>query len=89
MVRRGTRNFRLGIFLLNALAAASFAFAQQVNGKEVASGKVPITAPVAFTANDCLDFGSDLGSPVSLDYFDAAPFAFNGPLGTSTIKYMK
>lgn len=61
----------------------------RVNGKEVATGKVPITAPMAFTANDCLDFGSDLGSPVSLDYFDAAPFAFNGTLGTSTIKYVK
>ena len=61
----------------------------KVNGKEVASGKVPITAPVAFTANDCLDFGSDLGSPVSLDYFDEAPFKFNGNLGTSTIKYVK
>ena len=61
----------------------------KVNGKEVASGQVPITAPLAFTANDCLDFGSDLGSPVSLDYFDAAPFKFNGTLGTSTVKYIK
>jgi hypothetical protein len=26
------------------------------------------------------------GSPVSLDYFDNAPFAFNGTLGTSTTK---
>jgi hypothetical protein len=28
-------------------------------------------------------------APVSLDYFDAAPFKFNGTLGTSTIKYVK
>jgi arylsulfatase len=48
-----------------------------------------MTAPMAFTANDCLDFGSDLGSPVSRDYFDKAPFTFNGTLGTSTIKYVK
>ena len=61
----------------------------KVNGKEVATGQVPITAPVAFTANDCLDFGSDLSSPVSLNYYDAAPFKFNGTLGTSTIKYVK
>lgn len=61
----------------------------KVNGKEVAAGKVPMTAPMAFTANDCLDFGSDLGSPVSLDYFDQAPFSFNGTLGKSTVKYMK
>ena len=59
----------------------------KVNGEEVAQGQVPITAPLLFTANDCLDFGSDLGSPVSLDYFDEAPFEFNGTLGTSIIRY--
>ncbi|MBL7874459.1 MAG: arylsulfatase [Cyclobacteriaceae bacterium] len=60
-----------------------------VNGKEVAKGQVPITAAVAFTANDCLDFGSDLGSPVSTDYYDQAPFTFNGTLGVSKIWYPK
>jgi arylsulfatase len=47
-----------------------------------------MTAPLVFTANDCLDFGSDLGSPVSLDYFDQAPFAFNGNIGTTRIAYL-
>lgn len=61
--------------------------ALKVNGKEVANGQVPITAPLTFTANDCLDFGSDLGSPVSIDYYDEAPFEFNGTLGTSKIWY--
>ncbi len=61
----------------------------KVNGNEVAKGQVPITAAVAFTANDCLDFGSDLGSPVSLDYYDDAPFDFNGTIGTSKIWYPK
>jgi arylsulfatase len=60
----------------------------KVNGKEVAGGQVPMTAPLVFTANDCLDFGSDLGSPVSLDYFDQAPFAFNGNIGTTRIAYL-
>jgi hypothetical protein len=31
---------------------------------------VPITAVLGFIANDCLDIGSDLGLPMSLDYFD-------------------
>jgi arylsulfatase len=61
----------------------------KVNGKEVAKGQVPITAPLVFTANDCLDFGSDLGSPVSIDYYDQAPFEFNGTLGESKIWYPK
>src|ERR1039458_7355780 len=61
----------------------------KVNGQAVAQGRVPISVTLGFTANDCLDFGSDLGSPVSLDYFDKAPFEFNGTLGKSTIKYVK
>jgi arylsulfatase len=61
----------------------------KVNGKPVAQGKVPRTAAFHFTANDCLDLGCDLGSPVSLDYFDQAPFAFNGSLGTTKVTYVK
>jgi len=75
--------------LLAPHPGSSAQITMKVNGREVATGKVPITAPIAFTANDCLDFGSDLGSPVSLEYFDAAPFKFNGTLGTSTVKYVK
>lgn len=61
----------------------------KVDGEPYASGVVPMTAAIAFTANDCLDFGSDLGSPVSLDYYDATPFRLNGKLGTSTVRYTK
>jgi arylsulfatase len=61
----------------------------KVNGRQVATGKVPITAPFAFTANDCLDIGSDLGSPVSLDYFDDAPFAFKGEIEEVKVQYTK
>jgi hypothetical protein len=58
-----------------------------VNGREVMSGTVPRTAPLLFTANDCLDIGFDWGSPVSTEYFDKAPFEFEGTLGTTTISY--
>lgn len=61
----------------------------KVNGEVVASGRVPISVALGFTANDCLDIGSDLGSPVSLDYFDQAPFAFNGKIITTKIAYPK
>jgi arylsulfatase A-like enzyme len=74
---------------LAAKPASPLGVTIKVNGEVVAEGEVPISAPLAFTANDCLDLGSDLGSPVSVDYFDAAPFAFNGKLGTTTIKYVK
>jgi arylsulfatase len=61
----------------------------KVNGQIAAQGRVPLTAGYHFTSNDCLDLGSDLGSPVSLDYFDQAPFAFNGTIGTTKIAYPK
>jgi arylsulfatase len=31
----------------------------------------------------------DLGFAISLDYFDKAPFAFNGTIGTTRISYPK
>jgi hypothetical protein len=60
----------------------------RVNGMVVAEGKVPLSAPLLFTANDCLDIGTDLGSPVSLDYFDKAPFKFNGKIEKVHVKYV-
>jgi arylsulfatase A-like enzyme len=62
--------------------------ALKVNGAVVAKGHVPISAPLLFTANDCLDVGIDLGSPVSLEYFDRAPFAFNGKINEVKVKYL-
>ena len=69
--------------LVEAKATAPLDVTLGVDGKLVAQGRVPVTAPLSFTANDALD----LGSPVSRDYYDQAPFAFNGTLGTTTIKY--
>ena len=60
----------------------------KVNGKEVASGTVPVSAPLLFTANDCLDFGVDLGSPVSVEYYDEAPFKFNGKIDQARVEYL-
>lgn len=59
----------------------------KVNGKKVAGGKVPRCAPLTFTANECLDLGADLGSPVSLDYYERKPFKFTGTLHTTKVKY--
>ena len=59
----------------------------KVNGEVVATGQVPISAPLLFTANDCLDIGIALGSPVSLDYCDKAPFKFNGAIEKVHVQY--
>ena len=60
----------------------------KVNGEEVASGVVPVSAPLAFTANDALDFGIDLGSPVGIEYYDQAPFKFNGKIEGARVEYL-
>jgi arylsulfatase A-like enzyme len=60
----------------------------KVNGEVAATGQVPISAPLAFTANDCLDIGIALGSPVSLDYRDKAPFKFNGTIKQVRVEYV-
>jgi arylsulfatase len=49
-----------------------------IDGVEVARTTVKRTVPAAFTASETFDVGADLGSPVSLDYFDRPPFAFDG-----------
>ncbi len=61
----------------------------KVNGNVVAQGQVPAAMSLHFTSNATFDIGTDLDSPVSLDYFDQAPFAFNGTIGTTKISYPK
>ena len=51
-----------------------------VDGKGAARTTVKRTVPAAFTASETFDVGIDLGSPVSLDYFDRRPFAFTGKI---------
>jgi arylsulfatase len=61
----------------------------KANGAVVAQGRVPSAMSLHFTSNATFDIGCDLDSPVSLDYFDQAPFPFNGTIGTTRIWYPK
>ncbi|MEI8374111.1 MAG: arylsulfatase [Planctomycetota bacterium] len=61
----------------------------KVNGSVAAQGRVPAAMSLHFTSNATFDIGSDQDSPVSLDYFDQAPFPFNGTIGTTRIAYPK
>ncbi|MCD2443276.1 sulfatase-like hydrolase/transferase [Agromyces sp. SYSU K20354] len=58
-----------------------------VDGAEVGSGTVPISAPLLFTANDCLDIGRAYGGAVSRQYADRMPFAFDGEIDDVHIAY--
>jgi len=53
-----------------------------VDGKEVARTTVKRTVPAAFSASETFDVGVDLGSPVSVDYFERRPFAFDGRISS-------
>jgi hypothetical protein len=58
-----------------------------VNNTQLASGRVPVSAPLLFTANDCLDIGVCHGGRVSLDYYERAPFPFNGTIKNVNVRY--
>jgi arylsulfatase len=58
-----------------------------VNGEQAAQWRIERSVPAAHTASETFDVGSDLGSPVSLDYLDRAPFSFNGTIKRIHIKY--
>jgi arylsulfatase len=51
-----------------------------INGKQAATGTVKRTIPAGFTASETFDVGMDTSSPVADDYFEQAPFAFNGTI---------
>jgi arylsulfatase len=59
----------------------------KVNGKRVGQGLIERSVPALFTASETFDVGVDLGSPVALDYFDRAPFKFNGKIEKINIRY--
>ncbi|CAE6851610.1 hypothetical protein R75461_07501 [Paraburkholderia nemoris] len=59
-----------------------------VDGVEVAKATTPVTASLAFSASETFDVGANPGSSVSLDYFDRAPFKFNGRIADVHVVYL-
>ncbi|WP_250434199.1 arylsulfatase [Hanstruepera flava] len=60
----------------------------KINGEKIGQGRIERSVPALHTASETFDVGVDLGSPVSLDYFDRAPFRFNGKIEKINIKYI-
>ena len=56
-----------------------------INGKLAGAVEVANVTPGRFSATETLDIGMDLGSTVSMDYHDKAPFAFTGTIKTVRI----
>lgn len=57
------------------------------DGDELGSGTVPVSAPLLFSANDCLDIGRAYGGAVSRAYADRMPFPFDGRIDRVHIAY--
>jgi hypothetical protein len=57
-----------------------------VDGKVVGKAELTRTVPAAFTASETFDVGIDLGSPVSLNYFERRPFEFDGQIENVTVE---
>ena len=74
----GKRRIEVNTVIAKPGAAADVVLS--VDGKEVARATVKRTVPAAFTASESFDVGTDLGSPVSRDYYDRRPFAFDGKI---------
>ena len=60
----------------------------RVNGSQVGQGRVERSVPAGFSASETFDIGIDLGSPVSLDYHERAPFAFTGTIERIRFAYL-
>jgi arylsulfatase len=85
---KGRATVEIKTVYAEAKPAGPLDISMSVNGAEFGSGQVPISAPLLFTANDCLDIGTCLGGSVSLDYYDKAPFPFNGRIHTVNVRYL-
>ena len=76
----GKRRIEVTTTLASAQPLSPADVVLKVDGQEVARTTVKRTVPAAFSASETFDVGVDLGSPVSIDYFDRAPFRFDGKI---------
>jgi len=60
----------------------------KVNGIEVAKGTVPVSAPLLFTANDCLDIVQTSARPCRSIITTRRRSRFTGKIGQVRVKYL-
>jgi hypothetical protein len=83
----GRATIQIKTAVLEPRPGSPLSISMSVNGEDDGSDKVPVSAPLLFSANDCLDIGICLGGPVSLDYYDRASFPFNGHIDAVNVRY--
>lgn len=88
-VAAGVRQIVIDTDFVEARLGGPLSIVMSVDGVEFASGTVPVSVPILFTGNECLDVGICLGAPVSLDYYDRAPFPFTGQISAMNVRYIR
>lgn len=83
----GKATVSIELDMKSRMRAAAANVVMKINNKEVASVTVPQTAPAFFSHTATFDVGADVGPPVSLQYYDQAPFAFNGKIKDVAVRY--
>lgn len=86
-IPKGPTRFQIETAYVEPRPAGPLHITLRVNDETYAEGHVAISAPLLFTANDCLDIGQCLGGRVSLDYYDRAPFPFDGTIQNVNVRY--
>ena len=56
-----------------------------VNGKKVAEGRIDVTQPMFYSADEGADVGEDGETPVAADYGIPAPYRFTGSIEKVTL----
>lgn len=86
-LRAGAHTIEIETAYLEPRPGGPLTVTLKVDGTQVASGTVPVSAPLLFSANDCLDVGRAYGGAVSRAYADRMPFAFDGSIGRVHVAY--
>jgi hypothetical protein len=86
-IAAGTHRVQVQTTMAAATPGAPAAFVMRVDGVDVASATIAFTPPLCFTASETFDVGVCLGSPVSMDFRERAPFRFDGAIGDVHIVY--
>ncbi|WP_285114233.1 arylsulfatase [Leifsonia sp. fls2-241-R2A-40a] len=83
----GAHTIEIETTVLEPRPASPLRIDLRVDGSAVGSGTVPVSIPLLFSANDCLDIGRAYGGAVSRSYMDRMPFPFDGEIGRVRIAY--
>jgi len=84
----GRHQLEIEVRFAEQRAQAPATISLRVDGTEVGTGRIERSVQAGFTASETFDVGTDLGSPVSLDYHERAPFSFNGTIDKLHITYI-